>query len=417
MFLIAITGSELHERREEDSMKEKRKITAWVLTVFMAAALLTGCGSSGQGQDAAKTESSVKTESPAKTESSAKTETPAESKAAPAESAPSETEDPGEEVMEVLEETEVYTVEDMVGEYKGFAAEYMGYTYSLEESGGTTNLTLSADGTGTIDFDGEASAITKWTLEENVVTLFDDTDSAATGTVKHGVIAIDFSGDGSMIAYYAKEGTDTSWVEIMTVAEIQDLLEKGPGTKTYDTYSAIDASTAHLSYELHTDYQNANFKYEVNAKDGVYVSSRTTQVKDKGSTTITYYKDGKVYNLFPSDMTGIFVTETTLLEDNLLGMDRLYQALSSFCRSTKYTEETRDYEGASYAVEVYPEGKYNAETAFYYGADGKLAFVEVKEFTMESGTTIPASFFTINAIDTNVDESMLDRSAYTINEG
>ena len=77
MFLIAITGSELHERREEDSMKEKRKITAWVLTVFMAAALLAGCGSSGQGQDAAKTESSVKTESPAKTESSAKTETPA----------------------------------------------------------------------------------------------------------------------------------------------------------------------------------------------------------------------------------------------------------------------------------------------------------------------------------------------------
>ena len=58
-------------------MKEKRKITAWVLTVFMAAALRTGCGSSGQGQDAAKTESSVKTESPAKTESSAKTETPA----------------------------------------------------------------------------------------------------------------------------------------------------------------------------------------------------------------------------------------------------------------------------------------------------------------------------------------------------
>ena len=375
-------------------MKKTSKITTWVLAVSMAA-LLTACGSSGQGQDTAKTESSVKTESPAKTESSAKTEAPAESKAAPAESAPSETEDPGEEVLEVLEETEVYTVEDLVGEYKGFAAEYMGYTYSLEEAGGTSNLTLLADGTGTIDFDEDTSGITKWTLEENVVTLIDDTDSAATGTVKHGVIILDFIGDGSAIAYYAKEGTDTSWVEIMTVAE----------------------AGAHLSYELHTDYENANFKYEVNAKDGVYVSSRTTQVKDKGSTTITYYKDGKVYNLFPSDMTGIFVTETRLLEDNLLGMDRLYQALSSFCRSTKYTEETRDYEGASYAVEVYPEGKYNAETAFYYGADGKLAFIEVREYTTESGTTIPASFFTIKAIDTNVDESMLDRSAYTINEG
>ena len=398
-------------------MKKTSKITTWVLAVSMAA-LLTACGSSGQGQDTAKTESSVKTESPAKTESSAKTEAPAESKAAPAESAPSETEDPGEEVMEVLEETEVYTVEDLVGEYKGFAAEYMGYTYSLEEAGGTSNLTLLADGTGTIDFDEDTSGITKWTLEENIVTLIDDTDSAATGTVKHGVIILDFIGDGSAIAYYAKEGTDTSWVEIMTVAEIQELLEKGPGTKTYETWSAIDASAgAHLSYELHTDYENANFKYEVNAKDGVYVSSRTTQVKDKGSTTITYYKDGKVYNLFPSDMTGIFVTETRLLEDNLLGMDRLYQALSSFCRSTKYTEETRDYEGASYAVEVYPEGKYNAETAFYYGADGKLAFIEVREYTTESGTTIPASFFTIKAIDTNVDESMLDRSAYSINEG
>ena len=228
-------------------MKKTSKITTWVLAVSVAA-LLAACGSSGQSQDTAKTESSVKTESPAKTESSAKTEAPAESKAAPAESTAAETEDPGEEVMEVLEETEVYTVEDLVGEYKGFAAEYMGYTYSLEESGGTTNLTLSADGTGTIDFDEEASAITKWTLEENVVTLFDDTDSAATGTVKHGVIVIDFSGDGSMNAYYAKDGTDTSWVEIMSVAEIQELLEKGPGTKTYDTYSAIDASAgAHLS--------------------------------------------------------------------------------------------------------------------------------------------------------------------------
>ena len=81
------------------------------------------------------------------------------------------------------------------------------------------------------------------------------------------------------------------------------------------------------------------------------------------------------------------------------------------------TEETRDHEGTSYTVEVYPEGKYNAETAFYYDADGKLAFVEVREFITESGTTIPASFYTINVIDTNVDESMLDRSAYTVKEG
>ena len=155
----------------------------------------------------------------------------------------------------------------------------------------------------------------------------------------------------------------------------------------------------------------------MNAKDGVYVSSRTTQVKDKGSTTITYYKDGKVYNLFPSDMTGIFVTETTLLEDNLLGMDRVYQALSSFCRSTKYTEEMREHEGTTYSAEVYPEGKYNAETTFFYDTDGKLVFIEVKAFTTESGTEIPASFYTINAIDTNVDESAFDTSAYTIKEG
>lgn len=250
------------------------------------------------------------------------------------------------------------------------------------------------------------------------MTLLDDTDSAVTGTVKHGVIIIDFAGDGSAIAYYAKEGTDTSWVEIMTVAEIQELLEKGPGTKTYDIFSAIDAAAgAHLSYELHTDYQNANLSYEVNAKDGVYVSSRTTDVAGKGSTTITFYKDGKVYNLFPSDMTGIFVTETTLLEDNLLGMDRVYQALSSFCRSTKYTEEMREHEGTTYSAEVYPEGKYNAETTFFYDTDGKLVFIEVKAFTTESGTEIPASFYTINAIDTNVDESAFDTSAYTIKEG
>ena len=103
--------------------------------------------------------------------------------------------------------------------------------------------------------------------------------------------------------------------------------------------------------------------------------------------------------------------------ENLLGMDRVYQALSSFCRSTKYTEEMREHEGTTYSAEVYPEGKYNAETTFFYDTDGKLVFIEVKAFTTESGTEIPASFYTINAIDTNVDESVFDTSAYTIKEG
>ena len=402
-------------------VKEMKKITSWILAVLLAASM-TACGGSGQGAaetgtspDTVKTSAETEKTSAEKEAVHAETAPAADSKAASAETTPPDEGELEEAVQEAISETEQYTAEDLVGEYKGFAASYMGYTYSLEEAGSTSSLTLLADGTGKIEFDGEESGIPGWTVEGNLLNMTDEGGGSATGTVTHGVIAIDFSGDGSAGAYYAKEGTDTSWIEIMTMDEISELIEKGPGTKTFDVYSSMDVTAGvHLSYELHTDYQDAKLIYEVNAKDGVYSSSRTTQVSGIESTTVTYYKDGKVYNLFPADMTGQMVTETTLLENNLLGMDNLYRTLSSFCRSTGYTEETREHEGVSYDVEVYPEGKYNAETAFYYDTEGKLVYVDVKAYTTEAGTEIPASFYTVHAMDAEVDASALDMSGYKV---
>jgi hypothetical protein len=377
-------------------MKKLGSMTGLILAVLMTM-MLVACGSSSQ--NTTESGGAPAAEATTQAEVAKNTEAPVE-----------------ETIPEVLAETEEYTKEDMVGEYKGFAAMYMGYTYSLEETKGTSNLTLSEDGTGKIDFDGNDTAITEWTVEGNTLHITDDQGSKATGIVEHDVINLDLLGDGSANVYYAKEGTDTSWVEILSVDEIKELVEKGPGTKTFDAYSAINVPDGvHLSYDLHTDLYDANMHYEVNAKDGVYASSRNTKVKGVESTTITFYKDGKVYNLNPDDKTGRFVTETTLLENNLVGMDSLYQALSRFYLSNKYTEETRDYEGESYTVEVYPEGKYNGETAFYYDKDGKLAYVDIKSYTAGS-TEVPAQFFTIKSIDNKVDESTLDMSAYTIEE-
>ncbi|MBP3880517.1 MAG: hypothetical protein J6D46_09405 [Lachnospiraceae bacterium] len=401
-------------------VKEMKKLTSWILAVLLAASM-TACGGSGQGAAETGTspetvKTSAETEKTSAEAEAVNTETTpaADSKEAPAETTPREGE-LEEAVQEVISETEQYTMEDLVGEYKGFAAGYLGYTYSLEEAGGSSNMTLLADGTGKLDFDGEETSLTEWKIEGNVLTVVDAEGYPANGTVTHGVITLDFLGDGSSVAHYAKEGTDTSWMEIMTMDEIRELLEKGPGSKTYEVYSAVDVSEgAHLAYELHTDYYDANLTYEVNAKDGIYASSRTTQALGVESTTITFYTDGKVYNLFPADMTGQMVTETTLLENNLLGMDNLYRTLSSFCRSTGYTKETREHEGVSYDVEVYPEGKYNAETAFYYDTEGKLVYVDVKAYTTEAGTEIPASFYTVHAMDAEVDASALDMSAYKV---
>ena len=371
------------------------------ISVLMTLALILGlaaCGSSNQKA----TEGEASSAAEATTQAKATEETKASAE---------------ETLPEALDETEEYTMEDLAGEYKAFAAGYMGYTYSLEETNGTSNLTLSADGTGKIDFDGNETAIPEWKVEGNIVSLTDDGGSTITGTVQHGVISFDFSGDGSGLAYYAKEGTDTSWVEILPVEEIKKLVEKGPGSKTFDVYSSINAPDGvHLSYDLHTDLANADIHYEVNAKDDTYASSRNTKAAGLESTTITFYKDGKVYNLNPDDKTGHFVTETTLLKDNLIGMDSLYKELLKFYKSNDFKEETREYEGASYTVEVYPEGKYNGETAFYYDKDGKLAYVDVKSYTLETGTEVPASFYTVRSIDTDVDESMLDMSAYTVEE-
>ena len=248
--------------------------------------------------------------------------------------------------------------EDLTGEYTAFAAERLGMMTALENLGGSSSITLNADGTGTFVFNGEESSITAWKFEDGKVTITVEGDEAA-AEYKDGTLALDLGGDGTSLFHYAKEGVDTSGYDLKSLEEIQ----AGPDSKTNAAFKAIDTEAgAHLSYEVHLDSLNSDTLYDVHAKGGTY------------------------------------------------------QQLMNYSKDARYTEEKREYNGISYDAEVFAETKYSPGIAFSFGEDGQLAFVETSPFTTASGTELPVQLYTIHSIDGTIDESLLDISAYTIVE-
>ena len=179
--------------------------------------------------------------------------------------------------------------------------------------------------------------------------------------------------------------------------------------------SAIDADTgAHLSYEYHSDYMDSTSVFEVNARDGVYYSGRTTKAEKVEQSTATFYCDGVVYVLYPDKLTGNEATSTSsgVIAKNVLLLDDLYQMIYTMSLRGDYTVETREYEGETYTVEVFPATEYKAEAAFYFNDKEELVYVltGAPKLSPEMGET----FYTIHSIDKDVDETVFDISKYEI---
>ena len=378
-----------------------------LFTLFLVLCMTAGLCACGGGSSAPETTAAAETAAP-ETEAP-ETQAPETEAAAPETEAPAETEAP---VETEAPETEAAVDEDPAGEYTAFAAENNGVMASLEEMGGSSSMTLNADGTGTFIFNEEESEITAWKFEDGKVTITIDGDDGF-AIYSNGILTLDLADDGSRKRLYAKEGVDTSGYDLKSVEEIQ----AGPDSRTNAAFKAIDTDAgAHLSYVLHVDSLNSDTTYDVHAKGGTYYSRRTTKVSDLEGSTITYVKDGKAYNLDPDKMEGKFVTESDLIKDNALQMDTLYQQLMSYSKNADYTEEKREYDGTSYDAEVFAETEYTPEIAFSFDAEGQLAVVETASFTTSAGTELPAQLYTIQSIDGTIDESLFDVSAYKIEE-
>ena len=381
-----------------------RKLMSLILATVLAASLCScggGSSSTGPEKPAEVTTEENKQEAEA---------APADAADANADAAQPEVSGEAQKAEEAVPEqptqaeeiADKYTVSDLPveGEYTIFAVRNEGYTVSSTEMEIESTMSLSAEGTGSLTLMGDTIDITSWSSEDGAFNL-----TLADGTATGG------NARGGASSY-----------TLLTIDEVKEQMaaaEEANKTKLDFVLDGIDpVAGAHLRYQRRIDALNTVQNYDVYAKDGMYYSSRTTKVDSAEGTVITFIKDGKVYNLYPDKKTGNYVTDLPLsvTNDNILLMDALFSEMQMASVRTDQVEEDREIEGASFPAEVYPQTEYTSETVFYFAEDGTLAYCYTAAPVIESAAYVGDSLYTVESIDGEVDESLFDLSAYTIQE-
>ena len=152
--------------------------------------------------------------------------------------------------------------------------------------------------------------------------------------------------------------------------------------------------------------------YDTHTKDGIFYSADTIQVKEYESRTATFFRDGKAYSLSPDKMTGMLATTTTssIITGNPLRMDSLYSAIETHALEADCHTETKDENGGMLTVVSYPASGYEPEASFWFDGEGKLVRYEEGAPVIDIGFEIGESVYTVESIDTAVDESLFDIS-------
>lgn len=81
-----------------------------------------------------------------------------------------------------------------------------------------------------------------------------------------------------------------------------------------------------------------------------------------------------------------------------------------------YTNETRNLDGVTCTIDVYPASGYEAEAAFYFDEEGDLVRLVEGPPVIDVGVEIGESVYSIESIDTAVDESLFEITGYHITE-
>ena len=389
-----------------------------VLSVLLIMSLvLCACGGSAGtgGETASKAEATASVDKAAAesvAESAAESTAPAEESGAEKSDRPANDSSAAEPLEEPKAELPVE------GEYTLFGVQNDGYLVAAAELEAASELKLAADGTGSMTMGEDTMEIKSWTEETGVVTITMTDDSTAMAEAHDGILELDIYGDESMFLYYAKAEADISSYKLMTAEELQAAYaETVPDTRVHALWERLDTGAGvHLQYDLHVDYQDADQTYDVHGKDGRYYSYRRTAVKDLVGEHVTLVLDDKVYSLDPKDKTGVIATTITFTVEDIMMMDSLYSDIRTYALRAECTEETREVEGVSYTVEVFPATEYTPEAAFYFDADGGLAYYLEGPPVIETTVELGESFYTVHAIDAAVDETLFDVSGYTVAE-
>ena len=313
---------------------------------------------------------------------------------------------------------------DAENEYVLFAVRAQGYTVVPEALDMTSVLTLEKGGKGRMTSDEDSMDITQWTLEGEAFSLTLADGSAADGVLQGNVIRLDLYGDGSIVLYYAAPGADTSAYSVLSVEEFiaqyaADQAAKLSDSRLYALSQGLDsASGLRLVYTVHQDYMDADQRYAVQGRGGLYYSLRVTRVSGLENTAAVLFRDSTAYNLDPEAKTALKVTTTSLkaVNEYALLMDDLYAAIVRNADRTDFTQEVRELNGKEYAVEVYPaRADYESAYAFYFDGEGKLAYCE-EQHPETAGIQLGTSAYTVETIDGAVEDALFELTGYTITE-
>ncbi len=320
------------------------------------------------------------------------------------------------------DEAEAFSAE---GSYTLFGVLTQGYEVTADSLGAKSVIVLEEDGTGSLAFNEEKMEVTDWSLEGDRILVTLEDESSAEGTFLNGIIELDIYGTGEMLFYYTQEGADTSSYELITMDELQQMMDEGKagipekdnGSRLAAVWKSLDGSTGiHLNYDVYLDYFEAVQEYDVHILDGEYYSLRKSYISGYTQEMITFLSGGKAYNLYPEDMTGILVTETSssIILDHPERMDQLVQDIYMNMQRTDYYEDTMDISGETYSAEVYPAGSGLSEAIFCFDGDGNLAFYICSEDPDAETPSMTDAVYTIHSIDGQVQTSVFDISEYTI---
>ena len=374
-----------------------------------APAQTTAAAAAAAETTAAQTEAKKESEAAeAKETTAAKEETKAETSAETKEAAP---------------ETKPAKEFSVDGEYKLFGVYAEGFTVNAGEMEMTSVLKLEKGGTGSMSMDTDEMAVSKWEDSDGTVTITMEDESSAEAKFHDGILEMDIFGTGDMIMYYAQEEADISGYELLTLEQVlEKRAEAEAGKKAVDSkvgalWQTLDTkSGVHMNYSRTIAKMNAEQKFDVQGRDGVYYSSRTSKTGSLEGTTITFFEDGKVYNLDPRKMTGVIATTTSsdIVSKDVMRLDDLYKAIGTSAEIAEFTEETREIDGTTYAAEVFPAGDYTPEGAFCFNDSGELVYYIEGTTPAKKGVDNGEIVYKINAIDTKIDEALFDISGYKI---
>ena len=374
-----------------------------------APAQTTAAAAAAAETTAAQTEAKKESEAAeAKETTAAKEETKAETSAETKEAAP---------------ETKPAKEFSVDGEYKLFGVYAEGFTVNAAEMEMSSVLKLEKGGTGSMSMDTDEMAVSKWEDADGTVTITMEDESSAEAKFHDGILEMDIFGTGDMIMYYAQEEADISGYELLTLEQVlEKRAEAEAGKKAVDSkvgalWQTLDTkSGVHMNYSRTIAKMNAEQKFDVQGRDGVYYSSRTSKTGSLEGTTITFFEDGKLYNLDPRKKTGVIATTTSsdIVSKDVMRLDDLYKAIGTSAESAEFTEETREIDGTTYAAEVFPAGDYTPEGAFCFNDSGELVYYIEGTTPAKKGIDNGEIVYKINAIDTKIDEELFDISGYKI---